>query len=159
MKPLPTRPILGPQLLVASRRRFAAARWRCFALALAAACGDDANGSDDAGGAACEDSVDAATDAGDEPSAECAADPIPGFEDVEIFAKCQTCHSTEVQGDARNGATEGVNFDDYDSAVGAADRAALYVFHGTMPPRRSGITVTECEKQQLYQWALCGTPE
>jgi hypothetical protein len=62
-------------------------------------------------------------------------------------------------GDARNGATEGVNFDDYDSAAAATERAVLYVFNGVMPPPRSGITVTESEKQQMYQWALCGTPE
>jgi hypothetical protein len=139
----------------------------CFALALAAACGDDANARNDAdgaaagsgGGAACEDVADTATDAGDEPSADCDSGPTPGFADVEIFAKCQTCHSTQLEGAARNDATVGVDFDDYDSAVAASERAALYVFQGSMPPRNSGIAVTECEKQQLFKWALCGTPE
>jgi hypothetical protein len=137
-------------------------------MAAASACGDDAPGDDDAdaatagvgaaGGAGTDAGNAAGTGGDDGPSADCEAGTIPSFADVAIFAKCLGCHSTEVTGDARNEAPPDVNFDDYASAVGMAERAAQYVFHGIMPPVTTDITVTDPEKEQLYLWALCGTP-
>ena len=140
----------------------------CLALA-AAACGDDdaavrddagrGHEGDDGGLDATDDgSAPRDMDAGEGPSADC-NQAIPSFGEVQIFAKCLGCHATEVTGSARQGAPPSANLDDYDSAAAVAERAALYVFHGIMPPPVTGITVTEAEKEQLYLWALCGTPE
>jgi len=143
----------------------------CMASVHTGACAGASDGADEGDAAAAGSGAGAGEDAGDEdaaaagaggdagPSADCEVEPIPSFADVAIFAKCLGCHSTMVTGDARNEAPPDVNFDDYASAVGMAERAALYVFHGVMPPVTTGITVTGDEKEQLYLWALCGTPE
>jgi uncharacterized membrane protein len=128
------------------------------------ACGDDAGANADAG-AITDADVDANTDASadtaavNRPSADCEDRDIPAFVDVQAFERCLGCHATALTGDARNEAPPGVNFDDYDSAAAMAERAAQYVFLDIMPPPAAGIRMSEAEKQQLYRWALCGTPE
>ena len=132
----------------------------CSTLAVAAACGGDDDVSPDPepdGAVDADGSSD--DDAGDGPSADCDAGPIPSFDDVAIFATCVVCHGTDVTGDARASAPPTVNFDDYDSAVAASERAAFYVFYDIMPPRNTDIRVSDVEKEQFYLWALCGTPE
>jgi hypothetical protein len=119
----------------------------------AAPAGDDDAGVDSGAGAA----GGGAGAAG--PDVDCDAEPIPAFTEVAIFEKCVGCHGRELTGDARMGATLGVNFDDHASAAEHAERAALYVFHGIMPPVTTNIAVTDAEKEQLYLWALCGTPD
>jgi uncharacterized membrane protein len=136
-----------------------------LALGGASGCnGDDGMEStvpDDAGAVdtGAPDVIDSGAPAVEAPTADCAAGPIPTFGEVAIFRHCILCHGTAVMGAARYDAPPNVNFDDYASAVLAAERAALYVFHRVMPPSNSGITVTDAEKEQLYLWALCGTPQ
>jgi hypothetical protein len=141
----------------------------CMLVASATACTGDDDGGDDgsdaatAGGQAGSAGHDAGDTAGrggdDGPSADCKAGAIPSFTEVAVFAKCLGCHSTRVTGDERAEAPPDVNFDDYASAVAMAERAAQYVFRGIMPPVTAGVAVTDTEKQQLYLWALCGTPQ
>jgi uncharacterized membrane protein len=143
----------------------------CMAGVHTSGCADGTDGANQGDAPAADSGAAAGGDAGDGdaaaagtggsagPSADCEAEPIPAFDEVAIFAKCLGCHSTRVTGDARKEAPPDVNFDDYASAVGMAERAALYVFHDIMPPVTTGITVTSDEKEQLYLWALCGTPE
>jgi hypothetical protein len=134
----------------------------CLLFSATFGCGDD-GAPDDAG----TDARDAAADAGDAseedagagPTADCDGEHVPSFAEVEIFDKCVGCHGSGVTGPARNAAPISANFDDHDSAAANAESAAQYVFIGFMPPPQTGISVSDAEKRQLYQWALCGTPE
>lgn len=95
----------------------------------------------------------------DLPEVDCSGD-VPAFDEVSAFSDvCTNCHSTELSGDDRNGAPSGINWDDYDSASANAEHGAEEVFEGEMPPEGSGDTLTNAQKEQLYLWALCGTPE
>jgi uncharacterized membrane protein len=107
-----------------------------FGLSLAvAACGDDDEDSD-------------------LPEVDC-SDGRPEYADVEVFDKCTTCHSSELEGDDRNDAPSDVNFDTESAAEDHAEEAAEEVYEGEMPPQDSGIKLTSEEKQTLYEWALC----
>jgi uncharacterized membrane protein len=79
----------------------------------------------------------------------------PTFAEVTAFTKCTTCHSSAKTGAQRVNAPADVNFDTEAAANGKAEEAASEVNKGDMPPRGSGITLTDTEKQQLYAWALC----
>jgi hypothetical protein len=109
-------------------------------LALAVGCGDDAE---------------------DEqlPDVDCEDGDIPAFDEVAAFDKCTQCHSSELSGDDRMNAPEDDNWDDYEEAMEHAEEIAHEVFEGEMPPEDSGITLTAAEEEDLYLWALCGTPE
>lgn len=89
------------------------------------------------------------------PEIEC-PDTVPSFSMVTAFQKCVPCHDSMKTGAARANAPEGYNYDNYEDAVAEAEHAAHAVYEGTMPP---GGSLTEEEKQVLYQWALCGTPQ
>ena len=87
--------------------------------------------------------------------------PIPTFSEVAVFEECSKCHSKLLTGNARMKAPTDINFDDYASAVAHARKATSEVNGGDMPPPDApGFPEpTEQEKQQLYLWALCGTPQ
>lgn len=51
-----------------------------------------------------------------------------------LDAQCISCHASNKQGAARNGAPVGVNWDTYDAAVASAARGNIRVQAGTMPP-------------------------
>lgn len=79
----------------------------------------------------------------------------PSYEQVTALTKCTTCHSSSKSGAQRAKAPTDVNFDTQAAAEAHAEEAASEVNKGDMPPRGSGITLTDAEKQQLYDWALC----
>ena len=88
------------------------------------------------------------------PEVDCSG-TIPAYADVDAFKKCTTCHSSKLEGKARNEAPEDVNFDTESAAKAHAEEAAHEVYEGAMPPAGSGLTLTESEKTDLYKWALC----
>jgi uncharacterized membrane protein len=83
---------------------------------------------------------------------------VPAYADVTAFEKCSTCHSSELSGSERRGALASVNFDTESAAQAKAEDAAAEVKEGAMPPKSSGIKLTDQEKQDLYKWALCQSP-
>jgi uncharacterized membrane protein len=95
--------------------------------------------------------------AASEPSALECEGSVPAFQDVAAFAVCTSCHSSENQGAAREGAPSSINFDRYADASRNADRAAGMVKAGLMPP--SPLYLTNAEKQELYLWARCDSPQ
>jgi len=93
------------------------------------------------------------------PEVDCSGE-VPTFGEVTAFSEvCTNCHSTSRSGDDRHGAPAAINWDDYDSAKAHAMEAVEEVSEGEMPPESSGETLTADEKEELYTWALCGTPE
>ena len=88
------------------------------------------------------------------PDVECSG-TIPDYEDVAAFDKCTTCHSSDKTGAQRNEAPEDVNFNTESAAKAHAEEAAHEVYEGEMPPKGSGLTLSESEKTDLYKWALC----
>ena len=95
----------------------------------------------------------------DLPEVDCSGD-VPAFDEVTAFSQvCADCHSTTLSGDDRNGAPSTINWDDYDSAKANAEHGAEEVFEGEMPPEGSGATLTEAQKEEIYLWSLCDTPE
>lgn len=93
------------------------------------------------------------------PEVDCSG-AIPTFDEVTAFSEvCANCHSTSLSGDDRNGAPTTINWDDYDSAKANAEHGVEEVFEGEMPPEGSGETLTAEQKEQVYLWGLCGTPE
>jgi hypothetical protein len=96
----------------------------------------------------------------DGPEVDCSA-AVPSYSEVEVFQPagnlCVQCHSSSLSGQARNGAPITVNVDTYESASMVADLIVDALSDGVMPPE--GYTITEAQKQQVYQWALCGTPD
>lgn len=89
------------------------------------------------------------------PTVDCDEADIQAYEDLPIWTSCTECHASDLTGAWRKGAPEGVDFDSYDAAVAEAEDAAIEVYIGNMPFTGD---VTEEEKEQLYAWALCGTP-
>ncbi len=88
------------------------------------------------------------------PDVDCSG-TIPTFSQVTAFVTCVNCHtSTAID---REDAPEGIDFDTYAAAKAHAEDAAAEVFEGAMPP--SPYELNASEKQNLYLWALCGTPE
>lgn len=87
---------------------------------------------------------------------DCATANVPTFAEVSIWPSCTNCHASTLEGVARKGAPVGVDFDHYASAKTYADAASNEVADGGMPPSGS---VTDEQKQSLYTWAQCGTPE
>jgi uncharacterized membrane protein len=82
-------------------------------------------------------------------------DDTPSYDEVAVFNVCVHCHSSANTGTARNSAPAAINFDTEASAQTHAAEAVHVVMLGAMPPRATGITLTDEEKQQLYQWAMC----
>ena len=82
---------------------------------------------------------------------------IPSFTQVAAFpTTCNECHTVLIaDDDPRRDAPPGMNFDVYASAAENAERIAISVNEGTMPPS-GGILYSQ--EQQLFLWAMCGTP-
>jgi uncharacterized membrane protein len=116
-----------------------------FSLALAplslAACTDDTGG-ESAG-----------------PEVDCAEKAVPKYSEMQsIWDKCTICHSSTITDPAaRMAAPIGFNYDTYDAAKATAMQAANEVEEGEMP-RPPAPAMTADEKDQLYRWAACGTP-
>lgn len=92
----------------------------------------------------------------DLPDVDCTA-PVPTYAQVHAFSvSCISCHHAGLTGAARFGAPPSVNFDTYAAARPHAELAARRVFAGEMP--RTG-TLSAADKEDLYRWSLCGTPE
>lgn len=105
---------------------------------------------------ACGDSGDG-DEAGMIPEVDCTATPAKKFSEMSaVWAKCTACHSSAVTGAARGGAPVDINYDTYAAAKAEATPAASEVAEGAMPP---GGGLTDAEKEQIYAWAQCGTPE
>ena len=79
----------------------------------------------------------------------------PTFQQVTAFDKCVICHAATKTGAQRAAAPPNINFDTEAAADAHAERAVSLVVIGVMPPRASGLTLTDAEKQQLYDWATC----
>jgi uncharacterized membrane protein len=95
---------------------------------------------------------------GDDGTVDCETATVPTFSEVSIWPKCTNCHASTLTGGDRQGAPEGINFDNYADAVAHADKALDEVDEGAMPIPDASI-VTEEEKQSLAAWVECGTPE
>jgi len=112
-------------------------------LLLAGCGGGDGGGSDDT----------------DEPRIDCDNETVSSYAEVRAFDVCTNCHSSENEGVERNGAPPSLNFDSHDGAAAAAPRIVDQVSMGSMPPASSGFSLTADEKDELFVWAECGTPE
>ena len=103
----------------------------------------------------------ACDDGGDEhegPEVDCATATVPKFSEMTAWQKCTNCHSSTLTGAARNAAPEGINYDNFaDARTNAAD-AMHEVAEGEMPLPGSP-QLTDAEKDQIYAWASCGTPQ
>ena len=89
----------------------------------------------------------------------CETAEIPSFSDVAAFEVCTNCHSSEVVGPDREGAPPMINFDVHETAEQYSEEMLFQVSTGRMPPEGSGFTLTSAEKQELYTWGQCGTPD
>jgi hypothetical protein len=85
---------------------------------------------------------------------DCSVQP-PGYAQVAAFNTCVMCHAASRAAAARHSAPPSVNFDSEAAALNYANEAVTMVMAGAMPPRASGLTLTNAEKQQLYTWAMC----
>jgi uncharacterized membrane protein len=111
----------------------------------------------------------AATGCGDDTSstgdgAECDSITVKGYAELQntAFARCTNCHSSQLSGSARNAAPEGSDYDTYDGAKQQVEAKAprdlvSRVEDNTMPfagyPQFQGT-----EKEDMLNWAKCGTP-
>ena len=87
-------------------------------------------------------------------------DDAPSFSEVTALSQvCVNCHSSTLTGNARNGAPEGYDFDQYESASDKADEIEVLVQSGQMPPTYSGYALSDAQKSALYLWIDCDTPE
>jgi len=93
------------------------------------------------------------------PEIDCEHETVPTYAQVRAFNVCTNCHSTANEGLERNGAPPSLNFDVYAIASDAAPRIVNQVSMGNMPPASSGFSLTAEEKDELFVWAECGTPE
>ena len=94
------------------------------------------------------------------PDVDCGEGTIPTYAEVTAFDTCTLCHSSQLTGEDRSEAPTSINFDTYEAAKKYAEDAAAEVHEGAMPPADSAApALTAEEKDMLYKWALCGTPE
>jgi uncharacterized membrane protein len=94
------------------------------------------------------------------PTVDCATATVPTFANVTVFsAVCTGCHASTKTGTARKNAPVGLDFDTFTAAQPHAQKAVSEVFDGSMPPNGANATLTETQKQELYAWGLCGTPQ
>jgi hypothetical protein len=92
------------------------------------------------------------------PTVDCKAQAIPTFANVKLLSDtCSGCHASTLTGADRSGAPATINFDKYDDAKAHAEGAVSEVYGGSMPP--GGGELPADQKQELYLWALCGTPQ
>jgi uncharacterized membrane protein len=94
------------------------------------------------------------------PTVDCATATVPTFANVSAFSTvCTACHDSAKTGTSRENAPVDINFDMYTAAKAHAQKAVSEVFNGAMPPNNDNGTLTEAQKQDLYAWGLCGTPQ
>lgn len=92
------------------------------------------------------------------PAVDCTKAVVPKFGAMTVWATCTNCHASTKIGRARLDAPSDVNFDSYAAAKVHASSSAGQVKAGKMPP--SGYPQpTDAQKQDLYNWAVCGTPQ
>jgi uncharacterized membrane protein len=91
----------------------------------------------------------------DGPDVDCTMVTAPKYSEMTAWAKCTGCHSSSLAATSRAGATVGVDFDTYEAAKASAQTAMDEVVAGRMP---IGTSLSEDEKQQIYNWASCDTP-
>lgn len=94
------------------------------------------------------------------PEVDCSTGTVPKYSELKatVFAKCTVCHDSAKSGTARVEAPNDVNYDMYATAKAKAEKAAAEVDEGAMPPKPFPA-LSDADKQLLYKWALCGTPE
>jgi uncharacterized membrane protein len=77
-----------------------------------------------------------------------------------IEVKCIGCHSAALQGSARNGAPDGLDFDTYESTEPNIRAFADSISSGREPPM--GLTpplaTTAEERDLVIDWRTCGYP-
>jgi uncharacterized membrane protein len=83
---------------------------------------------------------------------------VPTYAKVEALTTCASCHSSKLSGAQRHDAPTDINFDTYEAAKVAAQKAASEVNTNSMPPADSKLTLSQTAKEELYRWGLCGTP-
>jgi uncharacterized membrane protein len=92
------------------------------------------------------------------PEVDCATVTAPSFSEMSAWSKCTNCHSSTLTEAARNAAPVGVDFDTFASARSSAEHAMEEVYTDRMPlPGHPALT--DAERDQIYNWASCGTPE
>ena len=92
------------------------------------------------------------------PSVECATATVVPYSQLTILSLCTGCHSSTVTGNKRDGAPGGVNYDSYAAAKAEASSGAAQVNAGEMPPPGEAQPTAD-QKDALYSWAACGTPQ
>lgn len=95
------------------------------------------------------------------PEVDCDAGATPTYAELKTttFAKCTNCHASTLLGStARMDAPVDVNFDTYAAAKTHGEHGADEVNEGAMPPAGQP-DLTAQEKDDLYRWVQCGTPE
>ena len=135
---------------------------RALSLALTSgalpACGDDHEGGEGDSDAHTEEEESTGTPSG----AECPPDSTLTYETfgrdfMDMY--CVRCHSSELQGTARNGAPEGHDFDRLEGILPVAEHVDAYAAAGPdavntrMPP--TPPRPTEEERSQLGEWLAC----
>ena len=88
----------------------------------------------------------------------CESSDVPGWDTVQPILDqwCTSCHAANLQGAARGGAPEGLNFDSWSTAAEwAADIGASVAPGGTMPPLGG---MSQAERDLVRAWASCGAP-
>jgi uncharacterized membrane protein len=93
-----------------------------------------------------------------DPDVDCGAVKVPTFPEVSAFHKCINCHSTTKVESARQGAPAGVDYDTYAAAMANAHAGMEQVYKDLMPPP-GYADLNEAEKNQIYRWASCDTPQ
>lgn len=76
--------------------------------------------------------------------------------------KCIDCHHTTVRGLNRNGAPEGIDFDDYATLADHVTAIADAITSGREPPRGTPDAppgTTAAERDLVTDWRRCGFPE
>ncbi len=93
------------------------------------------------------------------PNVDCDAISVPKFSEITAWTTCTGCHTASIDDQVlRGGAPVGVDFDELAPAREWAAAAMDEVYAGNMPPATEPQP-TAAEKQQIYNWASCGTPE
>jgi hypothetical protein len=89
---------------------------------------------------------------------DCETATVKGYAELtSAFAKCNNCHSTELEGaQARQAAPEGYDYNTYEVAKAHPVELIEQVEADLMPFAPPELVGTE--KQDLLTWATCGTP-
>jgi hypothetical protein len=99
-----------------------------------------------------------ACDSGDG-GGDCGDAGAPSFTEID-WSSCTQCHDSALSGDARQGAPDTLNYDEYASANAKSSQTASRVGDGTMPPTTSDGPALSAEAEaQILDWANCGAPQ